>query len=71
MHDHDQVRFRDFAAMPGDGSRLFGLFGDFGVHQDRIEAFGVEIVIDDLVPGGTGLFLAASAMAWQKPPGRW
>ena len=70
MHDHIGVGLDDFAAMPGDGRRQFGILGDFGIGQDRIESFGIEIVKNDLVSRGASSSIAASAIAWQKLPGR-
>ena len=70
MHDHVGIGLGDFAAMPGDNRGLFGPLGDFGVGQDGIEAFGIQVVIDDLVSRGANSSRAVAAIAWQKLPGR-
>ncbi len=56
MHDQVGIGLDDFAALPGDGRCQLGVLGDLGIGQQRIEAFGIEIVINDLVPRGAALF---------------
>ena len=40
------------------------------MRQYRIESFGIEVVINDLVSGGASSSIAIAAIAWQKLPAR-
>ena len=69
MHDDVAVGLDDFAAMLLDHRIQRRALGDLVVRQDRIELLGIEVVIDDLMPGRFSSSMAVAAIAWQKLPG--